>query len=258
MVAQRLRNGSKSDGRVYMADDLLAKKGFVVMDMITYTVAYSKESGAINDLLVQRGVEHLCHFTTFENLCSMVEMGELVSRKTLENYEIQADFQDDLRFEGPHFINLSIQRPNSFLWDKFAKNCPQKEWCLLMLNPGICQYEGVLFTTANATASNVRYKGTNPGLAGLEALFANIVINTRGYTIRSSETPYNCPTSIQAEVLCPEPIDWEDVHEVLVFSEADKARLVKMSGLSEKMVKVCPTVFPDAIRAKVNQSYVAA
>lgn len=241
-----------------MVDDLLAKKGALFMDTITYTVTYSKESRAINDLLAQRGVEHLCHFTTFENLRSMVEMGGLVSRKTLEKYEVQADVQDGLRLEGSQFINLSIQRPNNFLWDKFAKRYPQKEWCLLMLNPDICQCEGVLFTTANATATNVRCKGTNPGVAGLDALFSNIVINTRGYTIRSSETPRNCPTSIQAEVLCPEPIAWEDVYEVVVCSEVDKARLVKMIGLSEKMVKVCPTVFPDVIRAKANRLDVAA
>lgn len=228
------------------------------MDTVTYDVVYSKESDAIKALLTQRGVNALCHFTTFENLCSMVEMGGLVSRATLGKYGVQVDIQDPMRLEGGHFINLSIQRPNLYLWSKFAERYPQKEWCLLMLNPENCQRDGVKFTTANATAYRVRSLGTNAGVIGLKALFADRVVDTIGEALRTPGLPSNYPTSIQAEVLCPEPIAWADVYKVVVFSDVAKRRLVEMSGIAETMVEVSPNYFPEIIQARASVLCVTA
>ena len=75
----------------------------------------SVASNAIRHELTTRGITYLCHFTTLRNAASMTRMGSLLSRRTLVDQAIPADFQDGLRFEGGEYINLSIQTPNHYL-----------------------------------------------------------------------------------------------------------------------------------------------
>lgn len=203
----------------------------------------SPDSEAIRREIADRGITYLCHFTTLRNATSMIRMGSLLSRRTLVDQAIPADFQDGLRFEGGQYINLSIQTPNHYLWRNFARKAPQKTWCLLRINPEVCLREGVKFTTGNASAFTVRCQGTALGVEGFRALFADRVIGTNCFRLRMKETPLSHPTSEQAEVLCPEPVSMADVFDIVVACDADKRALLSSVSVNPYFIKVDPTFF---------------
>lgn len=203
----------------------------------------SVASNAIRHELTTRGITHLCHFTTLRNAAIIIRMGAILSRRTLVNELIAADFQDDSRFEGGQYINLSIQTPNHYLWRNFVRKAPQKVWCLLRINPEICLREGVKFTTGNASAYAVRCHGTATGVEGFRALFADQVIGTNCFRLRMKETPSSHPTSEQAEVLCPEPVSMADVFDIIVECDVDKCALLSRVSVNPYLIKVDPTFF---------------
>lgn len=205
---------------------------------------YSADASAIWGELMERQVMHLCHFTTLKNACSILRMGGLYSRKWLEEHKIEADFQDDSRYEGRHFLNLSITEPNKWMWQRMASRAPEKKWCVFRIRPDVCVQAGVKFATANAGAYNVRCNGTSEGVDGLRTLFESQVADTQGLRLRLANRPINRPTSDQAEVLCPYSISLEMVMDLVVRDEIDKAYLLEQASLNEHWITINPTLFP--------------
>ena len=92
----------------------------------------------------ERGIEHLIHFTPTINLLSIFEQGKLLSRTLLEQFDIDQtdifdyiEFTDDIRFDDKSFINLSIQHPNSFLFNRFRQKTANEHhiyWCVLKID----------------------------------------------------------------------------------------------------------------------------
>ena len=219
-------------------------------------MTYSEDAALIQNELMQRRITHLCHFTTFKNVRSIFKMGGLYSRQTLNERGVLADFQDDSRYEGARYINLSIHEVNFKLLSRFAGNQPNKEWCILRLRKEICMRSGVRFATDNAAAWRVRQDGTAEGVSGLKALFAESVPTKDVYLPRKANKPMYLPTSSQAEVLCPEPIALRDVMDVMVLDWGAKQRLVNECGIPEALVKVGWNYFPSMLRSRSYEGVV--
>ena len=70
------------------------------------------------NIINDRGIESLIHFTPTINLLSIYEQGRLLSRYLLEKNEIDntlldfIEFIDSIRYDDNNFINLSISFPN--------------------------------------------------------------------------------------------------------------------------------------------------
>ncbi len=94
-----------------------------------------------------RGIEHLIHFTPTINLLSIFEQNKLLSRDLLEKFDIEQtdifdyiEFTDDIRFDDKSYINLSIQHPNSFLFNRFREKTKEDahvNWCVLKLTKNL-------------------------------------------------------------------------------------------------------------------------
>ena len=63
----------------------------------------------------RRRIEYLIHFTPTINLYSILEQGKLMSRRVLENLDVEQfdifdyiQFTDSVRYDDKSFINLSI------------------------------------------------------------------------------------------------------------------------------------------------------
>ncbi|MBQ9694196.1 MAG: DUF4433 domain-containing protein [Kiritimatiellae bacterium] len=213
---------------------------------------FSEEASQILRELKSRGVRALCHFTTLDNAASIIRMGALYSQQTLRQMNIPADIQDLSRFEGFQYLNLSIQQPNWKLWQKFARTKMDqgynKRWCLFLINPEVCARAGVKFTTANATAWNVRRAGTAEGVEGLRALFGASVVDCQGMTLRPAGLAPAFPTSEQAEVLCPEPISIAETSGIIVMNEADKTSLCAVVPVNPALIRVNWRSFPALLR----------
>ncbi len=184
-----------------------------------------------------RGIEHLIHFTPTINLLSIYEQGKLLSRALLEKFDIDQtdifdyiEFTDDIRFDDKNYINLSVQHPNSFLFNRFrekTKNDVHINWCVLKIDKKYIYQTDTLFSVTNAANShnkrNVRVTGD---IGKFQMMFANSLqivtsYNTRTISRNGLKTKY--PTDEQAEVLVKNEISISDILQVCFKDEKDLA-----------------------------------
>ena len=216
----------------------------------------SPDANAIMEFVKCRGITRLVHFTPFLNLCGMFNRGGIWPRAKLEDYNKEnpdedmmayINWNDKLRLDGRNdCINLSIQRINSFLFARFKDFPYGKPWCILEINPVCLVHNGVVFTTANAASTWVRHNGTQPGIAGLQKLYGDKISDGKRMHIRTSDTPINCPTSRQAEVLYPMEIGIELING-LVFETNEAAAQARAMLITD-----CPSIKLPEIKVVPN------
>lgn len=185
----------------------------------------------------ERGIEHLIHFTPTINLLSIFEQGKLLSRTLLEQFDIDQtdifdyiEFTDDIRFDDKSFINLSIQHPNSFLFNRFRQKTANEHhiyWCVLKIDKKYIYQADTLFSVTNAANShNKRNVGVTGDIAKFRMLFANALQVVTSYNSRIvSRNNLNAkyPTDEQAEVLVKNEIAISDILQVCFKDEKDLA-----------------------------------
>ncbi len=185
----------------------------------------------------QRGIEHLIHFTPAINLLSIFEQEKLLSRALLERFDIDqtdifdyVEFTDEIRFDDKSYINLSIQHPNSFLFNRFRQKTAKEShifWCVLKINKKYIYQKDTLFSVTNAANShNKRNVGVTGDIAKFRMLFANslqIVTSYNSRTISRNNLPTKYPTDEQAEVLVKNEIFVNDILQVCFKDENDLA-----------------------------------
>jgi hypothetical protein len=208
-----------------------------------------------------RGIEHLIHFTPTINLLSIFEQGKLLSRVLLEKFDIDQtdifdyiEFTDDIRFDDKSFINLSVQHPNSFLFNRFrekTKNDVHINWCVLKIDKKYIYQTDTLFSVTNAANShnkrNVRVTGD---IGKFQMMFANSLqivtsYNTRTISRNGLKTKY--PTDEQAEVLVKNEISISDILQVCFKDEKDLAAgKAALSDYNTSNFVVDATLFTNA------------
>jgi|SRR5690554_175666 len=188
--------------------------------------------------ITDRGIEHLVHFTPTINLLSIFEQGKLLSRALLEQFDIDQtdifdyiEFTDEIRFDDKSFINLSIQHPNSFLFNRFRQKTANEHhiyWCVLKIDKKYIYQADTLFSVTNAANShnkrNIRVTGD---IAKFRMMFANslqVVTSYNARTITRNNLKANYPTDEQAEVLVKNEIAISDILQVCFKDEKDLAQ----------------------------------
>ena len=173
---------------------------------------------AILAALERHAITRLIHFTPLVNLLGMLNCHAIMPMERVRAYALAhpeselLDYiqrNDKLRLDRrTDCINLSLQQPNFPLFRRFRLNLcnvmgvPDLAWCVLELDPTLCAYPGVNFTTTNAAANRARW---GQGLTGFEALFA---------------TPTaNAPRDQQAETLYPGDIPLSAIRAICVKDE---------------------------------------
>ena len=217
-------------------------------------IAFKKE---ISD----RGIEHLIHFTPTINLLSIFEQGKLLSRALLEQFDIEQtdifdyiEFTDDIRFDDKSFINLSVQHPNSFLFNRFrekTKNDIHINWCVLKIDKKYIYQIDTLFSVTNAANShnkrNVRVTGD---IGKFQMMFENslqIVTSYNSRTISRNGLKTKYPTDEQAEVLVKNEISRSDILQVCFKDEKDLAAgKAALSDYNTSNFVVDATLFTNA------------
>lgn len=211
--------------------------------------------------IADRGIEHLIHFTPTINLLSIFEQGKLLSRALLEQFDIgQTDifdyieFTDDIRFDDKSFINLSIQHPNSFLFNRFRQKTANEHhiyWCVLKIDKKYIYQTDTLFSVTNAANShNKRNVGVTGDITKFRMLFANSLqivtsYNSRTATRNNLKTKY--PTDEQAEVLVKNEIVISDILEVCFKNENDLATAkAALSGYDTSNFVVDASLFTNS------------
>lgn len=163
----------------------------------------------IEDIIINRGIEEILHFTTNKGVTGILAAGVVLSRKRLP---ADKHLEHIYLYNCPNrsrdrkwhdYINLSITSVNRYLFGISQGNWHSDMdgfWAILSFSPEILTHPGVYFTTTNNAYSDVK---RDQGPEGLEALFANTVSSYGSVIKREPTTPKNQPTCRQAEVLYP-------------------------------------------------------
>lgn len=180
--------------------------------------------------IVNRKIRYLIHFTPTINLYSILEHGKIMSRKVLENLDIEqfdildyVQFTDNVRYDDKSFINLSISGPNTFLFSKFqerTKDVITINWCVLKIDPKHIYEKETKFSVTNAASNAAKSIGVTGDIGKFKMIFAdNINIP---YGIRGRIKP-KFPTNVQAEVLVKNEISVDSIIEVCFDSHESLA-----------------------------------
>jgi hypothetical protein len=209
----------------------------------------------------KRRIECLIHFTPTINLLSIFEQGKLLSRALLEQLDIDQtdifdyiEFTDDIRLDDKNFINLSIQHPNSFLFNRFQQKTSNEthiNWCVLKIDKKYIYYHNTLFSVTNAANShNKRNIGISGGVNKFRQMFAEtlqIVTSYNSRTISRNGLKSKYPTDEQAEVLVKNEISISDILQVCFKDEKDLAAgKAALSDYNTSNFVVDATLFTNA------------
>ena len=186
--------------------------------------------------IASREIEHLIHFTPTINLLSIFEQGKLLSRALLEQFDIDQtdifdyiEFTDEIRFDDKNYINLSIQHPNSFLFNRFRQKTANENhiyWCVLKIDKKYIYQTDTLFSVTNAANShNKRSVGVTSDINKFRMMFANSLQIVTSYSSRTitRNVKDKYPTDEQAEVLVKDEIPASDILQVCFKDENDLA-----------------------------------
>jgi hypothetical protein len=181
---------------------------------------------SIQDVIHERGITEVLHFTTNKGLVGILYSGAVKPRarlpeeKTLEHiYTPNAAFRKDVPWLD--YVNLSIGRINCQFFEAARRWHRDRDisWCILSFDPAVLTHGGVCFTTTNNIYPTTR---RGRGEAGLNALFEQVVYARYGARIdRPSNLELSFPTCEQAEVLYPGDLSTRFLRKVYVARHED-------------------------------------
>jgi hypothetical protein len=193
------------------------------MDLKIDYIEFQKE-------ISRRGIEYLIHFTPTINLYSILEQGKIMSRRILENLDIEqfdildyVQFPDNVRYDDKSYINLSISGPNTFLFSKFRERTKDDitiNWCVLKIDPKHIYEKETKFAVTNAASNAAKSIGITGDIEKFKMLFANNI--KIPYGVRGRIAP-KFPTNVQAEVLVKDEIPVESIIQVCFESQESLA-----------------------------------
>lgn len=170
-------------------------------------------------LIEQRNIRWLCHFTPRQNLESIKRIG-LRTRDFLDN---NAVFTDLFRYDkNSQAICLSISKPNKWMFNK--KREQGLDLCLLLIDPSVLYNKHCLFYPHNAATKS--YKETDianfSGEGALERLFDEVITFQKSGQVEQrifrswNLALQDCETtSDQAEVQCLDTIEPEYIQYII-------------------------------------------
>ncbi|RDE07630.1 DarT ssDNA thymidine ADP-ribosyltransferase family protein [Pelagibacterium lacus] len=213
----------------------------------------------IADIVAERGITEILHFTTNRGLVGSLATHAVLSRRALpkeaflehvlhpnahqrpENsalFDKSADWLD--------YINLSITAINRrfFVVSERWHQDTSVWWGILSFDPVILSHPGVVFaTTNNGYNQCVRVAGIN----GLKGLFAARIARKPDWTVnRTGMRADNLTTCEQAEVLYPTRVPMEFLRKIYVRTGDDRDRVrgfVREFGYDEVDVTLDPEKF---------------
>lgn len=204
----------------------------------------------IKEAVKSRNIQILLHFTSVDNLESLLEKG-ILSRKEILKQSVNAFINDECRYDCfLDGISCSITLPNAPLLYKFRKN-KGKKYVLLEIKPDVLWEKECLFCKENAASRKVYLTPHNSMPGALEGMFGDY---DAGHTRKELENLYmdgfiknNMPTHNQAEVLVKQKIEPEYITGVYVFkedcSESFVSQVKEMITKYPKPVYYCPDDF---------------
>lgn len=173
---------------------------------------------ATRELIKERGIQVLWHFTRLENLDLIIRWG-IIPRGILERDGAIHVVNDAYRADGCSNAScLSISFPNYKMFYSLRMNTAST-WVLIAIKPNILWEKECAFCASNAASSNVTQipLENRKGNAAFNAMFADVEGKP---SRREMRLPINYPTDPQAEVLVFDTILPDDFLGVAVQKQS--------------------------------------
>ncbi|WP_322979272.1 DarT ssDNA thymidine ADP-ribosyltransferase family protein [Pseudomonas sp. C11] len=151
-------------------------------------------------IVQQRQINHLIHFTRFPNLQGILRDG-IIPRQALVAQRVPFLFNDEHRWDGRTNAScLSISFPNYKMFWPIRLNNPNDDWAVLRIHPSILWEKQCLYCDGNAARGDIAATATHllQGQNALEQMFGE----KEDFPTRAqARLNNNEPTDVQAEVL---------------------------------------------------------
>ncbi len=191
----------------------------------------------MKQLLAERQIEWLVHFTQADNLPNIMQYG-LLPRTVLDEQNIHSFYNDDYRYDDClNAICMSIEFPNYKMFYKLRQDNPQTDWVVLFLKADILCDFPCAFCYTNA---------------GNAAMYSTPIEQRMGKNafLRLFDDPPNGPTRKELNIG-----DWYPTNpqaEVLVFGTIPTEYISKIYFQSNQTMKNYIKFIPDFIQPKVS------
>ena len=177
-----------------------------------------REENKIREIIQERCIEYIFHFTREENIESIIKYG-LVPRLVHDVNNVYACVNDEYRFDGRTDTNsLSIGFPNHRMFYRYRKLGEKDgfKWCIFVFKPEILYEKECLFCRTNAASHEIRSVRDSElkGFQALEAMFGEKEIQ------KEMNLPLSFPIDEQAEVLVKDIIEPQYIHSI-IFENKD-------------------------------------
>ena len=191
----------------------------------------------ILNIVNQRGITRLCHFTKSNNLAHILRNESGIMANTFLDDQIEIlKKNDEYRYDNKEdYVCCSVQYPNSWYLRKIKDLDPLfKEWVVLFISPEIINDSKTLFCHRNAAAGRGQY--IKSGIDGFKGMFKNPVQGQR-LIYRANKMPMCCPTDDQAEVLAYKNIPRSRIIGIAVQTEKQARREIARLSLIQEIPK---------------------
>jgi hypothetical protein len=214
----------------------------------------------IQEIVDERGISEIVHFTSNHGLVGMLELKKALSRRQLpENDHLaylagptSAQRQEASEFfdkqeDWLDFLNLSISEINYHYFNYAATkwhNQGDRWWAILVFSPEILSHENVFFATTNNVY--IEHVKRGRGADGLNQLFVPVVKRKGVWFANRGSRPSHLPTCQQAEVLYPQSLPLTYLRKIYVRTDEEHdivAGWLRMYGMRDVQVKIEPEKF---------------
>lgn len=206
----------------------------------------------IRDLVIEKGITRLCHFTQSRNLAHIFGDGlGICSTYELKKEKLPYNETDEVRYDRhPELICCSIEFPNVYYFATSRSRVQLfEDWAVLLIDPKYIYHKDTLYCPCNAAKGKGAYLCS--GAEGFESLYD---LHPRGSNFpRSAKRMEAAPTDVQAEVLVDGPIALEDIIGVVFFDiEQARRELLRLELMQAKLPERCKVYISQDFYDKEN------
>lgn len=177
----------------------------------------------IKNIIQQRKIQNLIHFTKFENLESILQNG-LLSRQYLDMNNIKYEFNDTSRWdEKTNATCFSVEFANTYLLNKFKELYKDSKWVIISLDINLlykCNQK--CFCNRNAGgAPNWVNSDKSRNFGAFASMFNENISSSSPSRSEQLYIKDYLPTDVQAEVLIESKIDSSFIKKLIFETRED-------------------------------------
>lgn len=200
------------------------------------------------EIIKQRKISRLCHFTKSSNLPFILGDGVFESNGILSTESVKKtkylEILDTRRFDHKeNYVCCSVQHINMAYFNRRKQknsNDLFHEWAVLFIDPTIID-DTSLFSPVNAATGSGRYISDGP--EAFNKIFEDeLTWNSsagKKHLVRPATKPANLPTNDQAEVLIKDKVPIEKIIGIGFFAPTYDVEVKRMSFWYPGKIKPC-------------------